>query len=66
MVTPTQGEATFWELQSWTYTCNACEQGWQTDSAGSSRMKAIQEYYKERSGCPQEGRLIWGETIIGD
>ena len=51
--------------QSWTYTCNACEQGWQTDSAGSSRMKAIKEYYKKRSGCPQEGHLIWGETIIG-
>ena len=60
MVTPTQEEATFWEIDLQRLWTRLAE-----DRAGSSRMKAIKEYHKERSGCPQEGHLIWGETIIG-
>ena len=53
MVTQTQEQKTFW-WQSWTYSCNACEQGWQGESAGS-REKSVLVPEREYSCAPKFG-----------
>ena len=63
MVTQTQEEQPS-EWESWTYNCNACEQGWQESwFQGEKSEKEVNQ--GEDQGVLQEGHLIWGETIIG-